>query len=251
MNLLHASKVFFKQNGSTILTCLGAIGVAATSIAAVKATPKAIKLLEKTKEEKGEDLTVLEKVKVAGPAYIPAAVIGTSTIACIFGANILNKRQQGSLVSAYALLDNAHKEYKKKVKELYGEESDANVRSEIAKDKYNEVDVPAEDGKTLFFDNFSMRYFESTTENVLWAEYELNRMVSMYGGASLADFYDLLGISHEVCGYEDLGWTSGTLEAIHWTHWIDFEHDKAVMDDGLEITIINMVQEPITGFLDY
>ena len=90
---------FLTRNASTILTFIGAGGVIATSVIAVKATPGALKLLERAKEEKGEDLTTLEKVKVAGPAYIPAVVTGASTIACIFGANVLNKRNQASLMS--------------------------------------------------------------------------------------------------------------------------------------------------------
>ena len=37
---------FLNRNGSTILTCIGAIGVIATSVMAVKATPKAIKMID-------------------------------------------------------------------------------------------------------------------------------------------------------------------------------------------------------------
>ena len=42
---------FLKRNASTILTCVGAVGVVATSVMAVKATPKALILLEKAKGE--------------------------------------------------------------------------------------------------------------------------------------------------------------------------------------------------------
>ena len=47
MNLLNSSKLFLRRNSPTILTFLGAAGVVATSIAAAKATPKAMALLEK------------------------------------------------------------------------------------------------------------------------------------------------------------------------------------------------------------
>ena len=60
---------------------------------------------------------------------------------CIFGSNVLNKRQQASLASAYALLDTSFKEYKKKVIDLYNEEADIEIRNEIAKDKYEENDI--------------------------------------------------------------------------------------------------------------
>ena len=249
-NLLHHSKLFLKRNSSTILTCLGGIGVVATSVMAVKATPKAMKLLEQAKEEKGEDLTKMEVVRVAGPAYIPSIVTGASTIACIFGANALNKRQQAALASAYALLNNSYKEYKKKVEELYGEAADVRVREEIAKDKYEEEEITVEEGKQLFYDDFSQRYFESTMADVIRAEYEINKKISNWGGASLNEFYEQLDIPQVDYG-EFLGWSSGTLMETKWTQWLDFEHEKVVMDDGLECYIITISDEPMYEYEYY
>lgn len=248
--LLHQSKIFLKRNGSTIMTCVGGVGVIATTVMAVKATPKALRRLEEAKDEKGEDLTVLEKVRVAGPVYIPSVVVGVSTLACIFGANVLNKRQQAGLMSAYALLDSSYKEYKNKVVELYGKEGDSKVREEIAKDKYEESDVSIKDDMQLFYDEFSGRYFESTMERVLAAEYELNRIIARDCGVYLNEFYDLLGI--ETVDYGDyLGWSSFELVESYWYCWIEFEHTKAVIDDNLECTIITMGMEPIYDFENY
>jgi hypothetical protein len=174
-NVLQSSKKFIKRNGSTILTCIGSVGVVATTVMAVKATPKAVKLLEQAEVQKEEPLTVLEKIRVAGPSYIPTILVGVSTIACIFGANILNKRQQAALLSAYALLDNSYKEYKKKAAELYGENADQHIREEIAKDDYEESDIEVEDNKLLFYDEYRREYFNATMEDVLMAEYTLNR----------------------------------------------------------------------------
>ena len=114
--LLNRTQKFCKRNASTILTCIGGAGVLVTTVTAVKATPKALRLLDEAKKGKQEELTKLEKVKIAGPVYISSILIGTGTIACIFGANILNKRTQAALVSAYALVESSYKEYKEKVK---------------------------------------------------------------------------------------------------------------------------------------
>lgn len=221
----------------------------ATAVVAVKDTPKAMQIIERAKEEKGEDLTTVEKIKVAGPAYIPAIAIGVSTLVCIFGANALSKRSQASLVSAYALLDNSYKEYKKKVEELYGEGADARVKGEVARDKYNETDVPREDEKQLFYDYFSERYFESTMEEVLKAEYELNRELHTKDYAYLNEFYDLLGLDHIQSGW-DLGWSMGASLTHYWKTWIDFRHEKVEMEDGMECYIITMT-EPIVDFEEY
>jgi hypothetical protein len=242
-DLVRQSKLFVKRNASTILTCVGGVGVVTTSVLAVKATPKALALLDEAKEEKGEELTKMEVVRVAGPAYIPAVISGVSTLACIFGANILNKKQQASLASAYALLDSSYKDYKKKVAELYGNEANAEIRKELAKDKYEEVEdkeiLQEDDGKQLFYDAYSERYFRATNETVLRAEYTINKRLHEDSYVSLNELYNLLGIAEVDYG-----------DVVGWSSWIDFYHEKIELEDGMECFIINAT-EPSTEFEDY
>lgn len=249
-------KEFLKRNSSTILTCVGAAGVVATTVMAVKATPKALSLIENAKEEKGAELTKWETVKVAGPTYIPTIIAGAATIACIFGSNIINKHQQASLMSAYALLDNSYKEYKKKVDEMYGEEAGQNVRAEIAKDKYTGDVKVLEDDNELFFDFYSGRYFESTKEQVMLAEYETNRAMFVNGAVGLNEFYKFLGLEPRP-EYDNIGWTCAQLEEMYWHPWIEFDHEEVTIDEdsgdnaGLECTIVHLPFEPVMGYLEY
>ena len=247
--LLLKSQVFLKRNGSTILTCVGGVGVIATAVMAVKATPEAMELLDRAKMKKGEDLTTLEKIKIASPKYIPSVLVGASTIACIFGANVLNRRQQAALMSAYALLDNSYKEYVKKVEELYGEGADRNVKNEIAKDHYDEEDDYG-DGKELFYDEYSQRYFTSTEIDVWKAEYNLNRILSESCGAFLNEFYELIGLDTVDFG-EYMGWSTCELVECYGPCWVDFRHTKVEMEDGMECTIISFMQEPTYDFENY
>lgn len=247
--LVQRSKLFLSRNGSTILTCLGGVGVVATTVTAVTATPKALQLLNKAEEEKGEKLTVLEVVQTAAPVYIPTVLLGASTLACIFGANILSKRRQASLASAYALIDTSYKEYKKKVIELYGEDADKEVREEIAKDKYDEIEMSLSDGKQLFYDEFSGRYFESTFAEVQRAEYHLNRNLQLSGYACLNEFYDLLRIE-EVPGGDEIGWSSFALGDMYCYSWIEFHHSTVLIDDDLECITITIATEPMSDYLD-
>lgn len=250
-NLLSKSQMFLKRNSATILTCVGAAGVIATTVTAVKATPKALILLEKAKEEKGEDLTKLETVKIAGPAYIPSVVLGVSTLACIFGANILNTRGQASLMSAYALVDSGYKDFRKKVDELYGEEAGAQVRAEIAKDKYEEQPIKmVEDGKRLYYDYYSEQYFEARPFDVQKAEYEVNRTLMMDDAVYLNEWYHQLGLKPLDHG-DDFGWTTCANMDAYWQTWVDFHHEKVVMDDGLECIIITFMQDPYPDFEEW
>ena len=250
--LCYKSKGYLHRNAPTILTVAGAVGLVATTVTAIKVTPKVVKLLEASEAEKGSELTKRDVVEVAWVHYIPTVVLGTASIACIFGANVLNKRQQASLISAYTLLDTSYKAHKAKVEELYGESANMRVREEVAKDQYaeEEPEFEYEDDKILFYDNFSQRYFESTMADVIKAEYELNRRMAVNSGAYLNEFYEFLDIPTIPAGQE-LGWSSGILESHYWANWIEFDHEKVVMDDGLECYIISMRYEPVIDFAYY
>lgn len=249
-NVLNHSKLFFKKNASTILTCMGGVGVVATTITAVKATPKALLLLEEAKKEKGEELTKTECVKVAWKPYIPTILMGTATISCVFGAQILNKRSQAALTSAYTLLSASYNEYKDKVEELYGKEAVEKINTELAKDKYEEQEPKEEDdGKTLFYDEYSKRYFRATNETVLRAEYLVNKEVSENFYATVNEFYDMLDID-PIDGGDAVGWSSAQLYDTYWSDWVDFWHEKVELEDGMECFMLHMT-EPLPGFEDY
>ena len=251
--IILASKKFLKKNSATILTCIGAIGVIGTTITAVKATPKAIALLDEAKKKKGSDLTVFETIKMAGSVYIPSALIGISTIACIFGSNVANKKVQSSMASAYMLIDQSYKEYRKKAKELCGDDIDLKIRDAIMKDKVDCIDAkitPAnglemlydQENKVLFYDEYSGRYFESTIPNVQAAEMHLNRNFALGGFCDLNEFYDFLGIDRTDYG-DSVGWSME-----YGYNYIDFYHRKATLDDGLECYIIEYVFDPDENF---
>ena len=215
-----------------------------------KATTKATKLLDKAKNEKGEELTKAEVFRVAAPVYIPPVMMGVSTIVCIFGANVLNKRYQASLVSAYAMMDQRYKSYRTKVEELYGEEADDLVKNEIAKDKYEETGFVKEFEDTqLFYEEFSERYFESTIEAVKDAEYHFNRNFALRGVADLNEFYDFLGLEEVDYGH-DFGWSQYIGEAYYGYKWVDFTHQMVDMEDGNKCCIIRMPFEPHSDYLD-
>ena len=99
-----------KRNGATVLTILGSIGLVATAVLTAMETPKAIGLITEEENKKGDKLTKIETTVVVAKAYMPAITVGFSSIACILGANVLNKKTQASLMSAYSFADRMYKE---------------------------------------------------------------------------------------------------------------------------------------------
>lgn len=116
--LINKSVVRLKRGSPTVLTCLGVAGVVATTVSAVMATPKAIEKIRKDSliNHDGDPCgySKTEAIRSAWVYYIPSTVIGVSTITCIVGANVLNRHQQASLSSAYALINKSYNEYKEK-----------------------------------------------------------------------------------------------------------------------------------------
>ena len=243
------TKSFMKKHSSTILTFVGTAGVIFTAVSAVKATPKALKLIEDRKEELNvEELPKIEVAKATWECYIPATVIGMSTIACIMGANILNKKNQAAIISAYSLLDNAFKEYKEHANKVYGEDADKEIRRSIVQDHCSDTSVKPEGDKHLFFDMNSNRYFESTLMEVYRAEYELNRGYSKFGYCCLNDFYDLIGIDKIEGGYE-IGWSMDASNMFYNYDCIDFEHELVFVDDDLPCYVIVTPYPPTADYL--
>lgn len=239
-----------KNAAPTILTCLSAIGMVLTIVMAVKATPKAMELLETAAVEKDDELTKFEVIKTAAPAYISTALLGASTIFCILEANILNKKQQAAYISAYTMLDQTFKAYKSNVKTLYGDNADDEIRAKRISDSFGGFDKSHSDETLVFYEENYGEFFELTKEEVLMAENELNRTFILRGYVTLNDFYAYLGLPEKDFG-NVLGWSIWAGEAFYGYSWIDFEHKKHTLDDGLEYYIISMPFPPTMDFEDY
>ena len=236
------------RSSPTILTVVASVGVIVTTITAVRATPKAVKLLKEAELEKGENLTKVEIIRVAGPSYIPSALLGISTIVCIFGANALNQKKQASLMSAYVMLNESYKQYRKSAKIVYGEDADDKIHVEMAKDAmvatydwgyqvYN-MDMDLESERLLFYDLSSKKYFRTTMAAVLNAQYHVNRNLAIRGDCSLNEYLSFLGVEG-IDGGDDLGWDISYMVEEMDCYWLDFDNYKSTLEDGLECIMID------------
>lgn len=225
-----------------ILTGIGIAGMITTTVLAVKATPKALMLIEDAQYEKGDNLTNVEKVKVAWKPYIPAAVTCVASTACLIGASSVSARRNAALTAAYQLSTTALSEYKEKVVETIGEKKEKAIHDKIAQDKVdknppskNEV-IFTGGGDSLCFDAISGRYFRSSRNKIEKAVNTLN--FRMTGGMemciSLNEFYDAIGLSRLSPMGEDLGWRAdkGTIE-IHYGAVLTDEDEPCIVIEHL------------------
>jgi hypothetical protein len=248
--MLLKSKERLVRRSPIILSCMAVAGVVATSVTAVRATPKAMTLLENGAALKGEELSGSEILRTAGPVYIPAIVMGVSTISCILGADIIGQRRLATVTGAYVLMDNAFREYRGKAKDLFGEDADTGIARAVEKDRYVESGVTAPDGKRIFYEEHYGKFFDRTEEEVIGAEYHLNRNLALRGYARLNEFYEFLGLPKTKTG-ETLGWSLGAGCAFYGYSWVDFAHLPVTMDDGMECLTISMPFLPTADYMDF
>lgn len=230
-----------EKNSSTILTGIGIGAGIATVISAVAATPKAMRIIEAEKEEKGE-LSKKEIFKVTWKCYIPAAVTGAISIGCIVASKASDTRRAAAFATAYTIADTARQELQDKTLATVGEKKFEEIKSAIAGDKMEKDPVSKKEviitpkGNVLCYDELSGRYFRSDIEHVRSVINNLNKILIEQGFLSLNEFYFQVGLPEIKIG-EDLGWdaTKGL---------IDPNFESKIADDGTPCLVIQFRVEP-------
>ena len=242
---------FASKRSPEILTGIGIAGMITTTILAVRATPKALELIEEQKEEDSVDeLSSFEVVKVAWKPYIPAMVTCVVSTACLIGASSVNTKRNAALATAYKLSETALSEYRDKVVETIGEKKERIVRDKVAEERVkknpvskNEVIITG-NGKTLCFDPISGRYFMCSIETIKKAENTLNKQMlhDISGYVSLNEFYDELGLDHTSVG-NDLGWNTNQL--------IDIDFSSQLNDNGEPSVVLDYLVAPKCDYYNF
>lgn len=199
------------RESPTILTAISVSGLFTTVFLAVKATPKALALMDDKRLYEDEDLTNLEIAKIIWQCYAPAILTGAITIGCIISANSINLRRNAALASVYALTESALKEYQQKVVDTLGRNKEEKIRDSIAQDKL--LRDPLEDkqviltgkGETMFYDSLSGRYFKNDMENIRKVQNDFNAALLTENYKPLNDFYNEIGLMDTELG-KSLGW---------------------------------------------
>lgn len=246
--LIKSTKTTLSKHSPEILTGIGIAGMVTTVVLAVKATPKALQLIEDKKHySEVESLRPIEVVKVAWKPYIPAVITGVSSIACVIGATSVNASRNAALAAAYKLSETALVEYRDKVIETIGEKKEETIRDKVDEERIKKNPIEKHEvivtgrGKTLFFDAASGRYFESDRDKIQKAENELNKRMlqEIFGEVSLNEFYDELGLDSIDVG-DDIGWNA--------ENQIDIHFSAQMLDDGRVCGVISHNKPPIHGF---
>lgn len=239
---------FMSKHTPEILTGFGIAGMITTTILAVKATPKALALIEKEKERQWVDeLKPIDVVKTTWKCYLPSAILGAASVGCLVGSSAVSLKRNAVLATAYKLSETALTEYKDKVVETIGEKKEKLVREAVAEDKVKNTPVKTSEvivtgkGKTLCLEPTSMRHFESDAETIRRAVNDLNRRMRDEMYISLNEFYYELGLEGTDLG-EMMGWNINVA-------YIDVTFTSALTPDNEPCLAIVYNTRPVYDFM--
>lgn len=222
MNVLKAMKVglvksgyFLKKHAPTILTVFGVSGSIGSVVLAVKATPKAMKLIdERKKTDKKEKLTVIETVDTCWKAYTPAAISLVTAVGCIIGANCLNLKAQATLLGLYSAANERVQAIQNKTNELLKEEDARSVKRESIKEELERSNIlgnftPIRPGEYPVIDGLTRQVVSGTRDSAEKAILEMKTTVneSDLDGASVNQWLTFFGGDMIQFG-DDLGYNA-------------------------------------------
>lgn len=234
-----------------ILTGIGITGMIGATFMAVKATPKALYLIEAKKEESEvEELTPVETIKTCWKCYIPATLTTVVSAACLIGASAVSAKRNAALATAYSISEAALREYQEKVVEVIGEKKEKAVRDAVAKDQIerdpvtkSEVVIIDSNSNTLCYEPLSGRYFKSTIDKIKKAEIKLDRQMIQEMYVSLNDFYWEIGLDGTDLG-DKMGWNLSK-------GYMDLSFSSQLADDGTPCAVIVYGIPPVYDYQNY
>lgn len=249
-NFIKNTKCFLGKHSPEILTGIGIAGMVTSTVLAVKATPKALVLLEEARTNEdgtlGDKLTIVETVKVAWKPYVPAIAVGIASISCIIGASRVNYKRNAALATAYALSERTLINYRDKVVETLGEKKEKEVRDKISQDEINKKPISSSQviitpkGNTLFMDSITGRYFRSDLDSIKKAVIELNMEISHQNYISLNEFYSNIGLDR-ISNGDNLGWNIDN-------GYVEIDYSTCLADNDEPCIVIDYISQPKYDF---
>lgn len=248
---------------ASILGVISGVGTVATTVLAVKETPKAIKKLEELKKEYPDKIPFKVYLKSFIPIYWPAIVVGAATIASPIASTIISRRTEASLIATSTMLSQGWNKYKYKVKDLIGINNEKLIRANIAQDTYSKDKPKSEKGsKKLYYEEHIGWFYadpvelQAGLEDINQRLYVPDRSDGRNGPTYWATLFWFIRDSKaevldekRLAACEDMGWTVESVSAMYakrfvWVH-PSFTRVFEKETGELKYTVLSFYEEPV------
>ena len=237
---------WFSEKSPELLLGFGIVGMGTAVVLAVKATPRAVQLLEEAETDVSKPAEV---VKTAWKPYIPAAISFAVGMSCVIGSHSIDISRNAALMAAYAVSDTALKEYASQTKKIFGEDADKKIREGISEEKketsesgVKEVIIRSSDDIYPVKDSITGRVIYTSRALIDNALNEANEMLRNEDFISLNDWYYFLGMKPVYPLGDSYGWNvnDGYIKVDTW------ETDHT--DNGIPCDVMKYSPSPRLGY---
>lgn len=245
---MHSLAFKAQKNSPKLLAVGGTIGITVSFVLACRASTKVGAILDEakssvndirevskkmpekyTEEDAQKDLVITYSKMAANliKLYAPAVILGGLSIGCMLSSNHILQKRNGALAAAYATIDKSYREYRERVKERYGEETEKeihyNVRAQEIKKKVvdpktgkekevkEKVKVAEPSEYARFFDEACPSWSKNPELNMVFVRNQqrfANDLLRSRGHVFLNEVYDLFEIPRTQAG-QVVGWVFG------------------------------------------
>lgn len=191
-----------KRNSSKIL----AAGAIVAEIMGFYFMHKEAPIVHDRLEALPENAKWTDKVKAAGPVYLPAIGMLMLSSGCMITSVAMGERKAAVMASLYSASEASLRRLEKKISEELEEGKAKKIRGAVAQEMLDEHEMnPMEveltgKGNTLFLEPWTGKYFRSSLDAVKNDVADYNNFVSSQCWATFNDFCDYLGIRNAACG---------------------------------------------------
>ena len=237
-----------KKEAPAILTGVGVAGVVTTTFLAIRATPKAIELIDEERarrfdiamkeaedneeEEVRDDWDQIDAktyFMLLWRPYLPVLISGGLTIGAIIASHVVSEKRMAVLAGLVTSSEALLAKYQEKVIEQFGENKERAVRDAIAEEDIRNAPPIMEHvqetkygyERDVFKDLRTGRYFWFDIERLRSVENDVLELLNAGERVTLNEFYDMLGLGPVEDG-EMLGWEPYSHFNITKT-WVGFE----------------------------
>ena len=213
---------FVKRHAGKILAGCAIAAEAVGFYLMHKEAPVVKERLEELKKT-DPDSTWIDKVKVAGPVYLPAFGMLLLSTGCIIGGCAVGERKAAILTSLYTASETALMQYEEAAVKKLGVEKAQEIQDAVAADICEkhpivEADVIATGkGDQLFMEPLTARYFTSSKVNIEAAVNRINKMIISDMWVSANDWFYELGLSEPAALGDIAGWNVDNMLTINFT----------------------------------
>lgn len=227
-----------QKNSPTIFFAVGLVGVVTSTVLACRATLKLSETLDEIEKDVNavKDMVVVEdsyseqshrkdqiyvyvkaSVKVAH-LYAPAVIVGGVSIAMLTRSHIQLSRRNAALTAAYAVVEEAFREYRNRVREVVGEDRELDlyrgtktetITNELGKKEEMRVfDPNKRSAYSRIFDESSEYWHKDSEYNKIFVECQrvcCDNLLHSRGHVFLNEAYDMLGLPRSKAGAV-VGW---------------------------------------------